>query len=183
LRALVTDSSVVFEHVPDLTGAKTQHVAKHEYNSLARWKELEGGHEGERDGLTCLVARLGSGCGIRQAFKEEIRIRLEPDHLTHSGRFRWVVCVDRIVHLRATARGAKGVEASTRGDAVEPGAKRGAFLEVAEPPPGREQSLLERVFRVLARTEDAVAMHVKLAPIRVGELGERMPIPCPSLVQ
>ena len=165
-----------FEHERDLTGAKAEHVAQYEHDALAWREELEGGHKGERDGLACLVARVRSGCGVGQALQEEVRIRLKPDHLTHLGRFGWVQGEDRVVHLRAAASGAERVQASARRDPVKPRAERGAFLEVAESPPRREQRLLERVLCVLGGAEDSVAVHVKLAPVRIGELGERLPI-------
>jgi len=38
---------------------------------------------------------------------------------------------------------------------------------------GRQQRLLHLVLGVLDRTEDPVAVHLQLAPVRVNELGKR----------
>src|SRR5262249_10229649 len=63
------------------------------------------------------------------------------------------------------------------GDAVEPGAQGGAALEADESAPSGKQRLLEHVFCVLRRAEDAVAVGLQLAPKWLDELAERVLVP------
>ncbi len=74
----------------------------------------------------------------------------------------------------------QGIQAAIGRDAVQPGAHRGTLLEPVKPPPGRQQGLLEHVFRVLHRAEDPVAVQLQLAPVRVGEFPERIPVARPG---
>ena len=69
------------------------------------------------------------------------------------------------------------VEADVGRDPVQPWAKRATALEPAESPPGPQQGLLQCVVGVLGRPEHAIAVGVKLAPVRLDELLERPLVP------
>src|SRR5262249_19206399 len=71
---------------------------------------------------------------------------------------------------------AKRVEALVGGDPVEPCAHRGALLETGEAAPGGEQRVLQCVLGVLERSEHAVTVRVELAPMRIGQLPERLAV-------
>src|SRR5437763_1863079 len=70
-------------------------------------------------------------------------------------------------------------QAHVGGDAIEPGAERGARLEALELSPGPEERLLERVVGIVERAEHPVAMDVELALERPRQLPERAFIPRP----
>src|SRR5207248_1038680 len=63
-----------------------------------------------------------------------------------------------------------GVEALVGGDPIQPGAQRRAFLESCEALPSGQQGVLEGVFGVLEGSENPVAVHLQLSPVRLGEL-------------
>src|SRR5205823_3230629 len=81
--------------------------------------------------------------------------------------------------LRPATGGADQVEASVRRNAIQPGTQRRASLEPAEPLPRREQRVLQRVLRVVNRTEHPVAVRVELLTVRVGQFAERLAIARP----
>jgi hypothetical protein len=69
---------------------ETQHVAEHENSALPRRKQLQSGDESQRDGFSGLVPGLGPRRSVRKLIKDDVRVGLEPDHLTQPsglGRF------------------------------------------------------------------------------------------------
>src|SRR5258708_3024106 len=64
------------------------------------------------------------------------------------------------------------VETRVRRDAVEPGPNHGSSFEAGPPLPCSKQRLLHQVLRLIERPEHAIAVQVKLFPIRLGESGE-----------
>jgi hypothetical protein len=74
----------------------------------------------------------------------------------------------------AARSGAQRVQATVGRDPVEPGPHGGPALESLEAPPDRKKRLLHHVLGVLERAEDPVAVHLQLAPVRLGELAKRL---------
>jgi hypothetical protein len=151
---------------------EAEYIAQHKSGALERRQPLQPGDERERGRLLRLVARRRTGCGVGQAFEEDVRVGLEPERLGAARRRR------RLGHRRNLLGGssrfaAEQIEAAVAGDSVEPRAEGRAPLELVEAAPGREQGLLEHVFGVLQRAEDPVAMELELAPEGVGQLPER----------
>src|SRR5258708_7739633 len=64
------------------------------------------------------------------------------------------------------------VETRVGRDAVEPGPNHGSSFEAGPPLPCSKQRLLHQVLRLIERPEHAIAVQVKLFPIRLGESGE-----------
>ena len=138
---------------------------------------LEPGDEGKRDPFARLVARLRAGSFVRDAFEQDVRVRLEPERLVPAGRF------GELRHRclrRASAIRPQGIERAIGGDPVEPRPERGALLELREASPGGEQRLLEHVLRVLGRADDPVDVQLQLTPVGVGQLAERVLVPTAS---
>src|SRR4051794_40646220 len=75
---------------------------------------------------------------------------------------------------------AQRVQAPVRGDPVEPRAHRGSVLEGLEPPPSRQQRLLNEVLGVLNGAEDPVAVDLQLPPVGIGELSKRILVTRPG---
>src|SRR5262249_49428092 len=66
------------------------------------------------------------------------------------------------------------------GDLVQPGSQRRALLdEPADALPGGQHRLLDGVFGLLEGSEHPVAVHLQLPPVGLGQLPERLSIPCP----
>jgi hypothetical protein len=151
-----------------------------EDGDLARWKHLQGGHKGQRDGFALLVAGLRPERPADGALKERVRKRLQPGGLIarrRHGRFepRHIPLPDR-----APARPAARVQAPVGGDLVQPGAQRRAFLsEPADALPGSQHRLLDGVLGVGEGAEHPVAVHLQLPPVGLGQLPERLSIPGP----
>ena len=159
---------------------EAEDVAQDEHGDLARRQHLQGGHEGQRNGLGLLIAGLRAGRPGGRVFQEVVGIRLQPYDLPEPGRLGWL----NIGHIPFPGSSAAGrtqhVEAPVGGDLVEPGAQRGALLgETAEGLPGGQQRVLQRVLGVLQGPEHPVAMHLQLPPVRLGQLPERLAIPGP----
>ena len=171
------------QHVRHLQWTEPEHVPEHEHGPLPRRQVLDGGHESQRDCLLGLISRLGTRARIRQPVQQHIRIGLQPQRLTPAGRLggqeRWPVGFGP----RPAAAGPQRVQAPVGRDPVQPGAQRGPSLVLAEPPPGGQQGLLQHVFGVLHRTEDPVAVQLKLASVRAGQLIERPVVPAPRPFQ
>src|SRR5439155_6950478 len=68
----------------------------------------------------------------------------------------------------------KRIEGAVCRDLVQPCTDRRAGLVALEASPGGEQSFLEQVLCVLGRPDDPVDVHLEFAPIRVGQLAERI---------
>ena len=79
----------------------------------------------------------------------------------------------------SSAGGTTRVEAPVGGDAVQPGADRGTFLEPSEALPGGQHRLLQGVLGVLEGSEHPVAVHLELPTVRLGQLSERVAVACP----
>ena len=141
---------------------------------------MQGGDEGEGDGLPALVPRFGAGSVVGQAVEEEVGIGLEPHHIPHPGRLRRVGGENGPVHLRSPTSGSPCVEAATGGDPVQPGPDRGTALESPEATPRGQQGLLQRILGILDRSEHPVTVHLQLAPVGIGELGERRTVSVPG---
>src|SRR6185437_6390875 len=75
------------------------------------------------------------------------------------------------------------VQAPVGGDPVQPGTQRGTALEPGQAAPGGQQGFLQQILGVLDRAEDAVAVHLKLAPVGLDQLAERLPVARAGLVQ
>src|SRR5215831_3035817 len=165
------------QHASDLAGPEPEDVAQDEHGALAGRQQLQGGHEGQRDGLGGLVAGLGAGRGVGQPLQQHVGVGLEPGHLAQPGGLRHVEPGQRRAHGRAAASCPQRVQAAAGRDLVEPGPDRGTPLEAADPPPRREHRLLQRVLGILGRAEDPVAVHLQLVPVRPGELAERIGVP------
>src|SRR4029078_6628395 len=78
------------KHVGDLPGMETQHVAEHENGALPRRKQLQSGDETTREGFSGLLPGLGSRRSVGKLIKDDVRVRLEPDHLTQPSGLRRV---------------------------------------------------------------------------------------------
>jgi hypothetical protein len=138
---------------------------------------LQGSDEGQRHRFAGLISCFGTRGGVGQVTEQRVGIGLEPQRLAAAGglgqRHHW--CVQGLA-----LAGAQVVQALVGGDRMQPGAQRRAFLEPVKPAPGSHHRLLQHVLGVGGRTEDSIAVHLKLAPKRPGELGERVPVPCPG---
>lgn len=75
------------------------------------------------------------------------------------------------------------VQAPAGGDTVQPGPQGRAAGETIQAAPRRGQGLLEQVVGVGDRAEHPVAVQVQLAPVRVGEEGERVLIAGPGALE
>ena len=106
-----------------------------------------------------------------------VRVGLQPQRLGPAGGlWRGVRPLVPGCSRGAAAGVAQRVQAPVGRDLVQPGAHRRLFLEPADPAPGGQQSFLQRVLGVLDRAEDPVAVQLQLAPVRLGELAERIPV-------
>jgi hypothetical protein len=64
------------------------------------------------------------------------------------------------------------IEGAVGRDLVQPGADRRAAFETLKATPSGEEGLLEQVLCVVERPDDPVDVHLKLTPVRVGQLAE-----------
>ena len=167
------------QHVGHLARAEPEDVAQDQDGELAGGQDLQGGHEGQRDGLGRLVAGLRSGRHVHRALEERVGIGLEPHDLAEPGR-RGRFHPGYVPLLgRAPAGRPARVQAPVGGDPVEPGADRGAPLEAGEALPGGQQRVLQGVLGVLQGAQHPVAVHLELAAVRLGQLAERVAVPGP----
>src|SRR5262249_1842269 len=104
-------------------------------------------------------------------------IGFQPQRLAAPGRFGGQEARPGRLGPRPAAAGAQRVQAPVGRDPVQPGAQRRPLLVLAEPPPGGQQRLLQAVRGGLDRPEDPVAVQLKLAAVRRGELAERLVVP------
>ena len=144
--------------------------------NTARWRarqDLQSGDEGQRDGFGLLrsVPSGPSGMSI-DTLEERVGIRLEPHDFTEPRRLGWFNLGHVPLLGRTSAGRAKRIETSVGGDPVEPGADRGAPLEVSQALPGGQQRLLQGVLGVLQGSEHPVAVRLQLSAVRFGQLAE-----------
>ena len=131
---------------------ESEHVAQNEDGELARRQNLKGGHEGEGDGFGLLVAGLRAKRHIDRTLEKGVGKRLQPYNLAEPGRLRWYNS-GKVPLLGGSSAGrAARIEAPVGGDPIEPGAERGAFLELTKAFPGGQQRLLQGVLGILEGT-------------------------------
>ena len=131
--------------------------------------------------MDSLAAQRAAGPGERsgRSASSTSGVGLDPERVDSAGG------LGRLNHrgnlLWATPPGAQRVQAAVRGDPIKPRAHRGAALERLEAAPGGHHRLLHDVLGVLHRAEDAVGVHLKLAPVWLRELAKRALVPpaCP----
>jgi len=168
------------QHAGHLAGVESEDVAQDEHGELARRQQLQGGHEGQRDGFGLLVAGLRPERPAGGALSQGVRKRLQPDGLVARRRHERFELRHVPLPGRAPARCAARVQAPVGGDLVQPGAQRRAFLsEPADALPGGQHRLLDRVLGVGQGPQHPVAVHLQLPPVGLGQLPERLSIPCP----
>ena len=150
------------EHLGGLLGAEVEHLPEDQHGALVRRQELEGRDVGELDRLSLLVP------------EQLVGVRLDPNRLGQrlGERFAWVVATARRAWHFTPLAALEDAQRGIGGDRVEPGAKRAASLEPGASLPGAQQRLLERIVRVVNRAQHPVAVRVKLAAVRLGQLGE-----------
>jgi len=156
---------------------ESQHVAQDEHGELARWQDLQCGHEGQGDRFGLLVAGLRAERYVDRTLEEGVGKWLEPYDVAEPGRLGRFKLGDVPLLGRASFGRAKRVEAPVGGDAVEPRADRGASLEPAEALPGGQHRVLEGVLGVLEGSEHPVAEDLQLSAVRLGQLSERLAVP------
>jgi hypothetical protein len=168
------------QHLGHLAGVESEDVAQDEDGELARRKHLQGGHEGQRDSFTLLVAGLWPERLVDGVLEERVRKRLQPDGLVARGRHGRFELRHIPLPGRAPARRTARVEAPVGGDLVQPGTQRGAFLsESADALPGGQHRLLDGVLGVGEGAEHPVAVHLQFPPVGLGQFPKRLSIPCP----
>jgi len=148
------------EHVGHLVRVESEDVAQGEDGELARRQDLKSGHEGQGDGFGLLVAGLGAERHVDRPLEEGVGEWLEPYDLAEPGRLGRFNLGHVPLPGGASAGRPTRVEAPVGGDAVEPGADRGAALEPSEALPGGKQRVLEGVLGILEGSEHAVAVHL-----------------------
>ncbi len=159
------------EHLGDLGGAVAEHVAEHEHRPLLRREMLEADDERQPDRLLGLIARLRSGRLVGNALQEHVGVGLEPHRLGPAGRLGHL---GHPLVLRAAAARSQCVQRAVGGDPVQPGADRGALLELLQATPCREQGLLQQVLGVLRGPDDPVDVQLQLTPVGVGQPAKRV---------
>ena len=153
-RALFTEASLVSRASAASRAEKPEHLAQDERRPLVRRQVLEGGDEGELDALADLVAGLRRRVGLLRR-ELIVRIGLEPDGLAH-GRTRALPRAGRrpVVRREDALRALRDhVQADVRGDLVEPRPDRAVPPESGQAAPGANERVLERVLRVVDRTD------------------------------
>ena len=150
------------ERLGGLLGRPAQDVAQDQHRPLPGRQVLERGDEGQPD-------RVALGDHDRR-----VGHRLEPRHL--------VVELERVAGLAVGGAETGGQrppgaalevgEADVGGDAVEPGAHRGATLEAVVGPPGAQVGLLDEVLGLVHGPGHPVAVREQLPPVGVRQLLE-----------
>jgi hypothetical protein len=153
------------EHRGGVGGAEAEHVAEHEYGSLAGRQALERGDEGESDRLAGLIAGLRPGSRVGDALEQRVGVRLEPGLLDAPARRRRPSGrLGRGRELPASSSPKRG-QAGVGGYPIQPGTQARAPGEALKPAPRGQERLLDHVLRVLGGAEHPVAVHVELAPV------------------
>ena len=151
------------EKLRDLGGLPAQHLAEDQDGALTRREVLERGDEREPHGL----ARLGHCRRIAVRHDERVGRRLDPRHLREGVQVRLDGLAGRpeVHRARPALPAGEHVEADVRGDAVEPGAQRGATFEPVVAAPGPDEGVLHGVLRLERRAEHPVAVAGQLGPV------------------
>lgn len=143
-----------------LLGGEIEHVSQDENGALERREQLNGAQESERRPRACERTLLGVGATMLD-LEEPVRIGLEPWELRLGG------------HPGAGVGGShqpgpppKMVQAGVRCDLVEPRAHGTLAAVGAKAAPSAQHRLLNEILRVVQRTQHAVAVDVKLSPMR-----------------
>jgi hypothetical protein len=165
------------EHLGYFACGESEDVAQDEDGELAGRQGLEGGDEGQGDGFGLLVAGFGAERHVDSPLHEGVGKWFEPYGLAEPGRLGRLDPGDVPLLGGSPTGRTKGVEASVGGDAVEPGAQRGPFLEPCEALPGAQQRVLQGVLGVLEGSEHPVAVHLQFSAVRFGQLLERLTVP------
>jgi len=161
------------EQIGNLGGLPLQHFVQNQRRALACRQELQGGDESEPDGLASRELR-GRIFAARK--HQTVGDRLEPGRFVECrpecgvGR----PCGPQVHRPGAPLTRTDHAQTDVGGDAVEPGADRGATLELVVAAPGADQRLLHRVLGLEGRAEHAVAVAGELNPVQLerhGELG------------
>ena len=144
------------EQLPDLLRPPAKHLAQDEDGPLPRREVLECGDEREAYRL----ARDRHVRGIAVGHDAAIRHRLDPDRFGEGRRERRVGALRRVeVHRPcATLARPEHRKADVRRDAVQPGAKGRAPLELVVGAPGADERLLDGVLRLEGRAEHPIAV-------------------------
>ena len=154
------------ERVRRLLGGEAEHLAQDQHRALVGGQQLEGGDEGELDGLALLVAGVGRGVAVLDA-EGLVGVRLDPDRLDQRLADAAVRIGGRPVVDRQDPLGPAldRVQGGVGRDPVEPGAQRAAALELGQSAPGANQRFLERVLGVLDGAQHPVAVGVELGAV------------------
>ena len=169
------------EHLGDFGGVVAQDVAEDERGALAWGQQLQGGDEGQGDGLGGLVAGLRSGALVDEVVEQDVGVGFQPGRgVAGAGGFGQGGLGQRGGDAGASAVGAQHAQAPIGRDLVEPGPERGPLAELAEVTPGGHEGLLECVLGVLQGSQDAVAVHLQLAGVALDQVAERVVVAGPS---
>ena len=152
---------VVSSSARRLVGRPAEHVAHDQRRPLARRQHLQRREERELDRLALDGDRVRLVRAGRDLVEQPVGVRLQPRHL---GERR--AASRRAASCAAAGRGRR----SWRCGRATPG--RATALEAVAAAPGAQERLLHRVLGLVERGEHAVAVHVQLAAVALGELGE-----------
>ena len=150
------------QQLRDLLRAPAQHLAEDEDGPLSGREVLERGNERQPHRLS----RDRHVRGIAIGHDTAVRHRLDPDRLGKRRRKRRVGALGRVeVHgPRAALARSEHREADVGGDAVQPGAKRRAALELVVGAPRTDERLLDGVLRLEGGSEHPIAVAGELGP-------------------
>ena len=169
------------EHLGDFGGVVAQDVAEDERGALARGQQLQGGDEGQGDGLGGLVAGLRSGALVDEVVEQDVGVGFQPGRgVAGAGGFGQGGLGQRGGDAGASAVGAQHAQAPVGRDLIQPGPERGPLAELAEVTPGGHEGLLECVLGVLQGSQDAVAVHLQLVGVALDQVAERVVVAGPS---
>jgi hypothetical protein len=152
------------EQLRHLRCLPAEDLAEEQHRALAGREALQRGDERQADRLTGfdLLRRVGC-CGDDVAVGDG----LDPGDLRQRGRKR---CVRRLGRTEVHGPGpalpcGEHIETHVRGDAVQPGAQRGAALEPLEAPPCTEEGLLHGILGLERRAQHPVGVAGQLGPV------------------
>ena len=143
-------------------------VAQHEHGPRQRREVLDRGDERQLDGLLGERHVLRALAPVGQLLEELVGIGLQPRDLAARARPPRAL-VER-------------VEAGVRRDPVQPRANRRAALVRLAPAPRAQERLLDEVLGLLERPEQAVAVDVQLAAVRLDAGAEGLLVERPEVI-